>query len=190
MPAEKPGDGVPVQGTLGPVLGQLVAILASIGEFPPPLRVRDGRTLDVVVHPKGKGGLPSDAGGVGFKVDLVVGGHHFHLFQNACEVAHPAGNIAFEVGKLAKELQNVILIRVEDSIAVAKPVDALKVKCVALAPPQGAKVAEVTAILERAEYVVGMVHVPGGKERPHTSKGTKALKRRGHLQPTFVSGIL
>ena len=30
VPAEKPGDGVPVEGALGPVLGELVAVLAPL----------------------------------------------------------------------------------------------------------------------------------------------------------------
>ena len=41
MPAEKPRDGVLVEGALRPVLGELVAVLASLRILLPPLRVGD-----------------------------------------------------------------------------------------------------------------------------------------------------
>ena len=187
MPAEKPRDGVLVEGALRPVLCEFVTIPASLRELSPPLRVGDGGALDVEVH--SEGGLPTQVRGVGIDVDLVVRGHHLHLLEDTSEIAHPAGDVALEVRELIKELEDVILIRVEDAVAIAEPVDAVKVKGVTLIAPQGADIAEISSALENAEDVVGVVLPPGGKERSHTSKGAESLKRRSHLDQ-LISGSI
>ena len=187
MPAEKPRDGVLVEGALRPVLCEFVTIPASLRELSPPLRVGDGGALDVEVH--SEGGLPTQVRGVGIDVDLVVRGHHLHLLQDTSEIAHPAGNVALEVRELTKELEDVILIRVEDAVAIAEPVDAVKVKGVTLVAPEGADIAEISSALENAEDVVGVVLPSGGKERSHTSKGAKSFKRRSHLDQ-LISGSI
>merc|ERR1719327_2326664 len=139
VPAEKPRDGVLVEGALGPILCEFVTIPASLRELSSPLRVGHGGALDVEVH--SEGGLPTEVRGVGIDVDLVVRGHHLHLLEDTTEIAHPAGNVALEVRELTKELEDVILIRVEDAIAIAEPVDAVKVKGVTLIAPERADIA-------------------------------------------------
>merc|ERR1719278_772392 len=101
--------------------------------------------------------LLSGVRGVGIDVDLVVRGHHLHLLEDTSEIAHPVGNVALEVRELTKELEDVILIRVEDTVAIAEPVDAVKVKGATLIAPQGADIAEISSTLENAEDVVGVV---------------------------------
>jgi len=136
--SEDLGEWVPVERSLGPVLGDPVAVHVPISQLLLKLGVCSSnaelrfKSFNIChrLH-------------VPINVDLEVRCQELHFSEDTGEVSHLCGNAFFEFSKIFKELNEVILISIEKTIGR-----------LALGSPERSQLVHVLEICQPLEWVV------------------------------------